>query len=231
LHEEWETKMNQDDKTTTINRPGTARDELGQKAQDAKTVAQERGAELREQARSGLHDARTAVEERSERAKHSAADEIDKTAHGLETAADELEGSPVQQDLLREAADGLKQLSQAMHGKSLGTMVGDLSDFGRRNPLAFIGGAALAGFAMARFARASTPTHSSADQGVYGGNRGPGPRGSAYGDTGSGGSYSPAGTASTAPGHPSSTNPVDPVRSTETPFTPTTPATKGPENA
>lgn len=223
--------MNQEDKTTTISRPGTARDELGQKAQDAKTVAQERASELRETAKSGLHDAKAAVEERSERAKDSAADEIDKTAHGLEAAADELEGSPVQQDLLREAADGLKQLSQAMHGKSLGTMVSDVSEFGRRNPLAFIGGAALAGFAMARFARASAPTSSGADRGVYGGNRGPGPRGSAYGDTGSGGSYSPAGTDSTTPGHQSSANPADPVRSTETPFTPTTPAMKGPENA
>jgi ElaB/YqjD/DUF883 family membrane-anchored ribosome-binding protein len=227
LHEEWETKMNQDDKTTTINRPGTARDELGQKAQDAKTVAQERGAELREQARSGLHDARTAVEERSERAKHSAADEIDKTAHGLETAADELEGSPVQQDLLREAADGLKQLSQAMHGKSLGTMVSDVSDFGRRNPLAFIGGAALAGFAMARFARASTPAGS--DRGVYGGTSGSGAGIGVYGDTGSGGSYGTSPAPGTTPG--SSANPTDPVRSAEPSFTPITPAMKGPENA
>ena len=68
-----------------------------------------------------------------------------------------MEGSPLQQDLLREAADGLKQIAHAVEGKSLGTMAAELSEFGRQNPVAYLGGAALVGFALARFARASTP--------------------------------------------------------------------------
>ena len=68
-----------------------------------------------------------------------------------------MEGSPFQQDLLREAADGLKQIAHAVEGKSIGTMAGELSEFGRQNPVAYLGGAALVGFALARFARASTP--------------------------------------------------------------------------
>ena len=73
-----------------------------------------------------------------------------------------MEGAPFQQDLLREAADGLKQIAHAVEGKSIGTMVGELSEFGRQNPVAYLGGAALVGFALARFARASTPAGTNA---------------------------------------------------------------------
>ena len=51
-----------------------------------------------------------------------------------------MDGSPLQQDLLREAADGLKHIAQAVEGKSIGAMVADLSAFGRQNPLAYLGG-------------------------------------------------------------------------------------------
>ena len=68
-----------------------------------------------------------------------------------------MDGSPLQQDLLREAAAGLKQIAHAVEGKSIGAMAGELSEFGRQNPVAYLGGAALVGFALARFARASTP--------------------------------------------------------------------------
>jgi hypothetical protein len=43
-------------------------------------------------------------------------------------------------------------------------LIGDLADFGRRNPPAFLGAAALAGFALARFGIASERS-SAADQG------------------------------------------------------------------
>jgi len=124
-------------------------------AREAAEAGKERLGEVREAAQSGLDDAKAAVREQNERAKSSAADEIHRTADGLEAAARELEGSP-QHDLLQEAADGLKQISQAIDGKSIGEMVSELSAFGRRNPLAYLGGAAFAGFALARFARAST---------------------------------------------------------------------------
>ena len=64
---------------------------------------------------------------------------------------------PFQQDLLREAAGGLRQIAEAVEGKSIGTLAGDLTELSRQNPIAFLGGAALVGFALARFARASTP--------------------------------------------------------------------------
>ena len=130
---------------------------LLQTAREAGTVAQERLGGLRDAAQSTLEDAKSAATEKAGEAKHQAADEIARTARGLEVAAEEMDGSPLQQDLLREAADGLKQIARAVEGKSIGAMAGELSEFGRQNPVAYLGGAALVGFALARFARASTP--------------------------------------------------------------------------
>ena len=128
-----------------------------QAARDAGAAAQERLGDLRDAALSSLDEAKSTATEKAGEVKSQAADEISKTARGLEAAAEEMEGSPLQQDLLREAADGLKQIAHAVEGKSLGTMAAELSEFGRQNPLAYLGGAALVGFALARFARASTP--------------------------------------------------------------------------
>jgi hypothetical protein len=131
--------------------------DLVQTAREAGAAAQERLGDLREAAVSGLDDAKSAATEKAGEVKAQAADEIARTARGLEAAAEEMEGSPLQQDLLREAADGLKQIAHAVEGKSLGRMAAELSEFGRQNPVAYLGGAALVGFALARFARASTP--------------------------------------------------------------------------
>ena len=138
--------------------PGRApQTDLKEGAREAGSEVQRRAGEMRETARGALRDAKAAAEDRTEAAKGQAADEIARTARGLEAAADELADAPLQQELLREAADGLQQIARAVQGKSIGALVEDLSDFGRRNPVAYLGGAALAGFALARFARASAP--------------------------------------------------------------------------
>ena len=134
----------------------TSESDLVQTARDAGAAAQERLGDLRDVALSSLEEAKSTASEKAGEAKALATDEIARTARGLEAAAAEMEGSPLQQDLLREAADGLKQIAHAVEGKSLGTMAADLSEFGRQNPVAYLGGAALVGFALARFARAST---------------------------------------------------------------------------
>jgi len=132
-------------------------DDLAQTARVVGSAARESLHDLKDAAQSSLEDVKSAAADKTEAVKGQTADEIARTARGLEAAADEMDGSPLQQDLLREAADGLKHIAQAVQGKSIGAMVGDLSAFGRQNPLAYLGGAALAGFALARFARASSP--------------------------------------------------------------------------
>ena len=132
--------------------PGTS---LAQTAREAGTAAEERLGELKDVALSSLDEAKSMASAKVAETKEQAAGEIARTAEGLEAAAAEMEGSPLQQDLLREAAAGLKQIAHAVEGKSIGAMAGELSEFGRQNPAAYLGGAALVGFALARFARAS----------------------------------------------------------------------------
>lgn len=135
--------------------------DLAQTARVVGSAAREGLHDLRDAAQSSLEDVKSAAVDKTDEVKGKTADEIARTARGLEAAADEMDGSPLQQDLLREAADGLKHIAQAVEGKSIGAMVGSLSEFGRQNPLAYLGGAALAGFALARFARASSPESAS----------------------------------------------------------------------
>jgi hypothetical protein len=142
--------------------------ELGATIEEAKAAAGAAASELAAEGRAALAEAGDLAAGKTAEMKGAAADEIARTAKGLEAAAAELEGSPLQQDLLHEAAEGLKQISQAIEGKSIGTIIEDLSDFGRRNPLAYLGGAALAGFALARFARASTADPKAAEEGPDG---------------------------------------------------------------
>jgi hypothetical protein len=148
------------DPTSTAWQPPASKptDDIKQTVHDVRDAAGEQLSAVRDTARSALADAQDSAVEKTTELKGVAADEIARTAQGLEAAAAEMDGSPVQQDILREAADGLRHISEAMQGKSVGAMMGELSDFGRRNPVAYLGGAALAGFALARFARASAPS-------------------------------------------------------------------------
>ncbi len=136
--------------------------DLVQTAREAGAAATERLSDVRDAALSSFDEAKSAAAEKVEETKEQAAGEIARTAQGLEAAAKEMDGSPLQQDLLREAAAGLKQIAHAVEGKSIGAMAGELSEFGRQNPVAYLGGAALVGFALARFARASTPAGTTA---------------------------------------------------------------------
>jgi hypothetical protein len=140
---------------TLASSPPPSQQGIGETMRDAAAGAREHAGEMKESARSALEGATAVAADRTAEVRDQAVGEIERTARGLEAAADEMRGSPFQQDLLREAAEGLKQISHAIEGKSVGAVVAEISDFGRRNPLAYLGGAALAGFALARFARAS----------------------------------------------------------------------------
>jgi len=95
----------------------------------------------------------------------TAADEVKGVASALRTAADELRSGSPQERSFSQLADGLADVSDTMRDKDLGEMMGDLNGFAKRNPLVFLGGAALLGFVATRFAKAS----SDRPQGGYGG--------------------------------------------------------------
>ena len=130
--------------------------------------AKEKSAELADQAKTAAQnvaqDAASAASHQAESAKGAAADEISSVASALRTAAEEMRSGSPQERTFGQIAEGLADASEAMRNKDLSEMVEDISAFARKNPLVFLGGAALIGFAATRFAKASasaTPAHSS----------------------------------------------------------------------
>lgn len=97
---------------------------------------------------------RTAASQAGE-VKSSVADEVSGVASALRTAAEEMRSGSPQERTFGQIAEGLADASDALRDKDLSTMVEDVTKFARKNPLVFLGGAALIGFAATRFAKAS----------------------------------------------------------------------------
>jgi hypothetical protein len=111
------------------------------------------------------HQAGAKVGEATEKAKSFAADQkdlaagqINSVAAAITKVADELDGSE-QQTVARYARDlaaGLSSMGRTIEDRDIDDLMGLAQDFGRKQPVAFLGAAALAGFVASRFALAST---------------------------------------------------------------------------
>lgn len=98
--------------------------------------------------------ARKLASEKADELQGAAASHLKSFADAVRTAGDELadkEPGPVS-DLVRQAAEGLERFSGALGRKSSSEMIDSVRDFGRQNPVGFLAGSMLAGFALARFA-------------------------------------------------------------------------------
>lgn len=144
--------------TNTDNAKSATDKPIGEKAKEAATAATE---EVKAKAQ-GLAD--TVVTEAGNyagQAKDAAADEVKGVASALRTAAEEMRSGSPQERTFSQIAEGLADASDAMKNKDLGEMVGAVSDFAKRNPMVFLGSAALIGFAATRFAKASSDNSTS----------------------------------------------------------------------
>jgi hypothetical protein len=89
--------------------------------------------------------------------KETATETLGAFANAIRHAGDEL----AQQDqslagrVVKQAADGLEQLTRTVSDKRPEELLDAVRDFGRRNPAAFIAGSVLLGVALGRFARSS----------------------------------------------------------------------------
>ncbi len=92
---------------------------------------------------------------RADAAKEGVADEISSVSRALRKASEELRGGSPQERTFGAAASSMADFADTVRDKDLGEMVDELGDFARRNPVAFLGGAALLGFAGVRMAKAS----------------------------------------------------------------------------
>ncbi|PLS22950.1 hypothetical protein [Neptunicoccus cionae] len=124
-------------------------------AEKAKETASELAGQAKETANSAAQTAANAAVQQADNAKASVADEVSGVASALRTAAGEMRNGSPQERTFGQMAEGLADASDALRDKDLGTMVEDVTHFARKNPLLFLGGAALLGFAATRFAKAS----------------------------------------------------------------------------
>lgn len=133
---------------------GSLQDKASKTFEDARTSIQDTAEKMSDSAKQKGH-------ERISSAKDDLAGEGKRLARGLRGAADAQRENSVQSRVLDIVADSLRDASEGLQGRSIDTIYADVENFARRNPAVFIAGAALAGFAAARFARASAPTGSS----------------------------------------------------------------------
>lgn len=123
----------------------------------AKEIVGQAGHALKAEAQSFASVAQDRVRAEAQKGAQAGAKTLGDFANAVRRAGDELAGadqSPASR-LVRQAAGGLESLSRSLQDKEPGDLLNAVRDFGRKNPMAFIGGAVLVGLALGRFARAS----------------------------------------------------------------------------
>lgn len=121
---------------------------------DARDAAQETAKTVRETAGEAAGAIRDRAGEAAETVRRSAADTGEKVASVIRDRAEAQDDDSVQRRLLESVAGGMDSLSHRVREGSLSQLVADAEGFARRNPLLFVAGAALAGFAIARMTQA-----------------------------------------------------------------------------
>lgn len=102
-----------------------------------------------------VETARKATAEQAEAAKETAAEHASEQAERMRDAADSFDADSFAHAATGRLADGLGEAARSIRDSDLSHVVEDVSDFARRQPLLFFGGAALLGFAAGRMLKAS----------------------------------------------------------------------------
>ena len=95
------------------------------------------------------------VKSQANDAKTNAANDVKDVATALRKASEDLRGGSAQERTLGQIASTLADASDALRNKDLGEILQAASRVARDNPMLFLGGAALLGFAASRYAKAS----------------------------------------------------------------------------
>lgn len=119
------------------------------------------------------------VKTRVERGASVAATVLGDVADALRNAGDHLVSRErsAGAKLAQDAADKITALSQSLSDASVEDMIDGVRDFARARPLAFVAGAAAAGFAVARLATASSRAFETAAVAAVPNGSDPGPKG------------------------------------------------------
>lgn len=142
---------------------GTVQNDANAALDEAKSVAGTVAAEvttqaqqLGEQAKSQIADATARAKDAVGSQKDMLADQVGGVAEALGNVADELDSKGnATSRYARMIADNAEKVSSTIRHNDVDALLGMANDFGRRQPAAFLGMAALLGFAASRFLVAS----------------------------------------------------------------------------
>ena len=132
-----------------------ARDTVSSAAEATKNAAKNMAAQVSSHASDAASSVRDAAAEQMDNARDALGDSGDRLAETLRRAAGEPAEGSVQARVLSAVAGGVSSVADSLHSRSVSDIAADIRDLARRNPAAFAAGAAVAGFILARFLRAS----------------------------------------------------------------------------
>lgn len=101
-------------------------------------------------------EAVTYAHSQADDAKAGVANEVKDVANALRRASDELRGGSAQERTLGQISTSLADASDAIRDKDVGEILDMASKVAREHPALFVGGAALLGFAISRYAKATS---------------------------------------------------------------------------
>ncbi|MCR9108870.1 hypothetical protein [Marivita sp. XM-24bin2] len=104
-----------------------------------------------------------AAQQQAEQARSEAIDTAESTASAADAAGDEFDSDSLQAAALNQISAQISSVAAQLRDKPVDEMADDVAVFARKNPLLFLGGAALLGFAAARFIKSGEGTHSTAE--------------------------------------------------------------------
>jgi hypothetical protein len=136
-----------------------SRTEAKENAEHLTERVKDTAADLKRKAEDTVQDMSGRVRSAADEQKNVAAERVGGVAHALRVASDELrdQGQPMVAEYSRHVAEGLESMAQSLSRRSVDDLVGGIEHFARQRPVAFIGGAMVAGFALARFMKSSAP--------------------------------------------------------------------------
>jgi hypothetical protein len=151
------------DPSDRLSGTGTNQARSGAEAAQDKTEhltdrAREKAGQLKRQAEETAHGMRDRARSVADQQKHAAAGRVEGVAHALRRASDDLreQGQPMIAEYSRYAAEGLESMAQSLDRRDVDDFVEGVENFARERPVAFLGGAMVAGFALARFMKSSS---------------------------------------------------------------------------
>ena len=177
---------------------------MGAQASSAVDDLKGKATDLLATAKGAASDAGTKVTDALEGQKAAGTERVKSISDALRRAAGELEHDiPPAATYIKRAADEIDHMADAVKRRDVRQIVGDVQDFAKRQPAAFLGAAVLGGFALVRLLKTPTTSHESASYEPAGSASGRAlmPVGSLQGGrTTTGGAGDPGGISPQAPG-------------------------------